>query len=89
MNKLNVFLFLLILLGVFGSCSTGKSNQETNSDKPNIVIIYLDDLGYGDVGAYGANDIPTPNIDQLANEGVMFTDGHASSATCTPSRYAC
>ncbi|WP_319503390.1 arylsulfatase [uncultured Draconibacterium sp.] len=88
MNKLNLYLFLLLLLGVFSSCSTGKTNKETNSDKPNIVIIYLDDLGYGDVGAYGATEIQTPNIDRLANNGVMFTDGHASSATCTPSRYA-
>lgn len=56
--------------------------------QPNIVVIYLDDLGYGDVGAYGAAQLKTPNIDQLANEGILFTDGHASSATCTPSRYA-
>ena len=48
----------------------------------------MDDLGYGDLSAYGATEIQTPNIDRLANEGVMFTDGHASSATCTPSRYA-
>ncbi|WP_319480192.1 arylsulfatase [uncultured Draconibacterium sp.] len=88
MSKLNLYLFLLLLLGVFSSCSAGKTNKETNSDKPNIVIIYLDDLGYGDVGAYGATEIQTPNIDRLANEGVLFTDGHASSATCTPSRYA-
>ena len=57
-------------------------------EKPNIVIIYMDDLGYGEVGAYGATEIETPNIDKLAQSGVMFTDGHASSATCTPSRYA-
>jgi arylsulfatase A-like enzyme len=57
-------------------------------EKPNIVIIYMDDLGYGDVGAYGATEIKTPNMDRLAEAGVMFTDGHASSATCTPSRYA-
>jgi arylsulfatase A-like enzyme len=48
----------------------------------------MDDLGYGDVGAYGATEIKTPNMDNLAEAGVMFTDGHASSATCTPSRYA-
>ncbi|WP_372651363.1 arylsulfatase [Draconibacterium sp.] len=88
MSKLNLYLFLMVLLGVFSSCSTGKSKRETISDMPNIVIIYLDDLGYGDVGAYGATEIQTPNIDRLANNGVMFTDGHASSATCTPSRYA-
>lgn len=58
------------------------------ADLPNVVIIYLDDLGYGDVSAYGAIEIKTPNIDKLATGGVMFTDGHASSSTCTPSRYA-
>jgi arylsulfatase A-like enzyme len=56
--------------------------------KPNIVVIYLDDLGYGDLGCYGATTIKTPNIDMLANGGVKFTNGYASSATCTPSRYA-
>lgn len=57
-------------------------------DNPNIVIIYMDDLGYGDVAAYGGIDIKTPNMDKLAHGGVMFTSGYASSATCTPSRFA-
>jgi arylsulfatase A-like enzyme len=56
--------------------------------KPNILIIYLDDLGYGDVSAYGQNTLKTPNIDKLAKGGVRFTNGYATSATCTPSRYA-
>jgi hypothetical protein len=55
---------------------------------PNIVIIYADDLGYGDVSAYGARTINTPNIDRLAKEGLRFTDAHSAAATCTPSRYA-
>ncbi|MDQ8181588.1 arylsulfatase [Pelagicoccus sp. SDUM812005] len=55
---------------------------------PNVVIIYGDDVGYGDVGAYGSELIPTPHIDQLAAEGLRFTDGHCSAATCTPSRYS-
>jgi arylsulfatase A-like enzyme len=55
---------------------------------PNIVLIYADDLGYGDVGAYGAKSIPTPNVDRLARAGLRFTDAHSSAATCTPSRYA-
>lgn len=57
-------------------------------ERPNIVIIYTDDLGYGDVSAYGATALKTPNIDRLAREGVRFTDGHSAAATCTPSRYA-
>lgn len=57
-------------------------------DRPNIVLIYIDDLGYGDVGCYGATAVKTPNVDRLAREGLRFTDGHTTSATCTPSRYA-
>ena len=56
--------------------------------KPNVVIIYGDDVGFGDVGIYGSTLIPTPNIDRLAKEGLLFTDGHCSAATCTPSRYS-
>lgn len=55
---------------------------------PNIVIIVADDLGYGDVGCYGATKIPTPNIDRLAREGMRFTDAHAPAAVCQPTRYA-
>ncbi len=58
------------------------------ADKPNVVIIYGDDVGYSDVGAYGSKLIPTPNIDRLAGQGLMFTDGHCSAATCTPSRFS-
>jgi len=56
--------------------------------KPNVVIFYIDDLGYGDVGSYGAVGVETPVIDRLATEGVRFTDAHSSAATCTPSRYS-
>jgi arylsulfatase A-like enzyme len=55
---------------------------------PNIVYMYADDLGYGDVSCYGAKRVTTPNIDRLAAEGVRFTNAHSPSATCTPSRYA-
>jgi arylsulfatase A len=59
------------------------------TDKPNIVYILADDLGYGDVGCYNpASKIPTPNMDRLAKEGVRFTDAHSPSAVCTPTRYA-
>ncbi|MGB0257766.1 MAG: sulfatase family protein [Coraliomargarita sp.] len=59
------------------------------AQKPNIVIIYADDLGYGDVQCYNPErgKIPTPNMDRLANEGVRFTDAHSPAAFCTPSRY--
>lgn len=56
--------------------------------KPNIVLFVADDLGWGDLGCYGATAIPTPTIDRLAAAGLRFTDAHASSAVCTPSRYS-
>ena len=64
----------------------GKSKEL--SPKPNVVIIYGDDVGYGDLGCYGAKKIPTPNLDQMAAEGLRFTDAHCAAATCTPSRYS-
>lgn len=54
--------------------------------KPNVVLIYIDDLGYGDLGAYGCADIPTPNIDRLAAEGVRFTASYITNPPCCPSR---
>lgn len=59
-----------------------------NIKRPNIVILYADDLGFGDVGCYGATNIPTPNIDRLAAGGLLFHQGYATAATCTPSRYS-
>lgn len=56
--------------------------------KPNIVLIYADDLGYGDVSCNGATRVATPNIDGIAAEGLRFTSAYATSATCTPSRYS-
>ena len=56
--------------------------------KPNVVFIYADDLGYGDLSCYGATKIKTPHLDKLAKNGIRFTNGHSTSATCTPSRYA-
>ena len=69
------------------ACNPTDEAQQT-SERPNIVVIYLDDLGYGDVGAYGATELETPNMDALAAAGLRFTNGYASSATCTPSRFA-
>lgn len=84
--KNSLYLSLLAVLVLFVACDT-KEVKITPS-QPNIVIIYMDDLGYGELGAYGATKLKTPNMDRLANEGMKFTQGHASSATCTPSRFA-
>jgi arylsulfatase A-like enzyme len=83
-----LYVFLVVVL--IGSACTSNVKKEESASKelPNIVIIYMDDLGYGDVKCYGATEIETPNIDKLAEGGVRFTDGHSASATCSPSRYS-
>lgn len=58
------------------------------SEKPNIIVIMADDLGYGDISAYGADSFQTPYIDQLASEGQRFTSGYCSASTCTPTRFS-
>ncbi|MGC9359322.1 MAG: sulfatase family protein [Anaerolineae bacterium] len=58
------------------------------SERPNVIIMYADDIGFGDVGCYGGTGIPTPHVDRLANEGIRFQQGYATAATCTPSRYS-
>ena len=83
-NKYDIFAktFLLTLsLLQFSAAVYSQTN-------PNVIIIYADDLGYGDLGCYGAKKIKTPYIDRLALQGLRFTNGHAAAATCTPSRYA-
>jgi arylsulfatase A-like enzyme len=83
--------FLVFCLFVFATPTTyaiAFVEQKSAPQKPNIILINLDDLGYGDVGAYGATELKTPNFDRLANGGVRFTSGYSTSSTCTPSRYA-
>ncbi|HKI72067.1 MAG TPA: sulfatase-like hydrolase/transferase [Verrucomicrobiae bacterium] len=70
---------LLVLIAAAGLAATPR---------PNSVLIYSDDVGYGDVGCYGATRVKTPNIDKLATGGLRFTNAHSPSATCTPSRCA-
>jgi arylsulfatase A-like enzyme len=77
-----------IVAALCAAALLGRPSMAFAQARPNIVIILTDDLGYGDVSAYGANALKTPNIDRLAREGLRFTDAHASAATCTPSRYA-
>lgn len=63
-----------------------SNGQLKPRDKPNIIVIFADDLGYGDIGAYGSTTIKTPNIDQMAAQGAMFSEFYAASPVCTPSR---
>lgn len=85
--RVNIKRILLTNIILISCVAFGQQNR-SQDNKPNIVLIYLDDLGYGDISSYGATEIKTPNIDVLANEGLRFTNGYATSATCTPSRYA-
>lgn len=75
-------------LALSGCQLGGKSAAEQSTDKPNVIIIYADDLGYGDVSAYGVGQLNTPNMDRIAKEGIRFSHGYATSATCTPSRFS-
>ena len=75
----------LVLFFTIGFISCNKKEARS---KPNIIIVYMDDLGYGDVSYNGAKKLKTPNIDAMAMAGMRFNNGYATSATCTPSRYA-
>lgn len=81
-----LFTFVILVLGsVFLSCESGSEKIQKN---PNIIIILADDLGYGDPQVYNTESkIPTPNIDKLAKVGMRFTDAHAPSSVCSPTRY--
>jgi arylsulfatase A-like enzyme len=77
------------LFAVLGLCLVCAANSARPAEPPNIVCILADDLGYGDLGCYNPDSkIPTPRLDQLAAEGMRFTDAHSPSSVCTPTRYA-
>lgn len=80
---------LLLIAALVGYIHSTQINAQTKkNNKPNIVLIYTDDLGIGDPSCYGTAAIKTPNIDRLAKNGVKFTNAHTTSATCTPSRFS-
>ena len=90
-TKLITSLIATAILVGCGQSSVEQQPAETvvkEKRAPNVVIFYIDDLGYGDLGSYGATGVETPEIDRIANAGIRFTDGHSSAATCTPSRYS-
>jgi arylsulfatase A-like enzyme len=80
--------FLRTLAGACASPLLPGSLASAAPVRPNILVILADDLGYGDLGCYGATRVKTPHLDRLAGQGVRFTDAHSSSATCTPTRYS-
>ena len=73
-------------LGCFLTLLFASLLHSQDSEKPNIILIFCDDLGYGDLGVYGSQVNRTPRIDGLAEEGIVFTDFYSSSPVCTPSR---
>ncbi|MDO8544404.1 MAG: sulfatase-like hydrolase/transferase [Opitutaceae bacterium] len=78
-GRLKILLFAAALIGLDGL------GPQARGERPNIVYILADDLGYGDVRCLNENSkIPTPNIDRLASQGMTFTDAHSGSAVCTP-----
>lgn len=78
----------LLSLALASSLPAHSGNKKQVSDKPNVIIIYADDLGYGDLECYGAKNVQTPHVNRLASEGIRFTNAHATAATSTPSRYS-
>jgi arylsulfatase A-like enzyme len=76
-----------LCLALLGAPATA-AGPVPEAGPPNVVLIYGDDVGYGDLGCYGATRVRTPNLDRLAARGLRFTDAHSAAATCTPSRYA-
>ena len=92
MRNLNKALLPLATLpgALFAQEATQNPGFQPNSHqaRPNVVMIYADDLGFGDLGCYGAKGVKTPNVDKLAQNGLRFTNAHAVASTSTPSRYA-
>ena len=87
MNKTYMTIALISPL-VCTAAMGAKKAKANNQQKPNVIIILADDLGYGDLGCYGAKNVETPNVDKLAKQGIRFTDAHAIASTSTPSRYS-
>jgi arylsulfatase A-like enzyme len=67
---------------------SNPASAATPARSPNIVFILADDIGYGDLGSYGATQVKTPHLDRLAREGLRFTDAHSTASVCTPTRFA-
>jgi len=85
-KSITILCACLLLLAFVASAVAADKKKAPAAEKPNVVLIYIDDLGYGDLGAYGGKDIPTPHIDRLAAEGVRFTASYITNPPCCPSR---
>lgn len=88
LNKNLIAMTGIISLGITGQQSEAKFKKEASPQRPNILLIFIDDMGYADLGCYGNTEVQTPNIDKLANEGILFTQFYVNSPICSPSRTA-
>lgn len=79
-------LVLFIVLGLIAPCMAQRETTDPDARRPNIVLLFADDLGYGELGCQGNPQIPTPHIDSIANSGIRFTDGYVTAAYCSASR---
>lgn len=77
-----------VAAGAAAMAASKSYGTTTATERPNVIFILADDVGYGDVGCYGAEKVNTPNIDRIAAEGVRFTDAHSTASVCTPTRYS-
>ena len=82
----NLEVLWLLVFFVFESLNAQPNKEKVDNSKPNVLLINIDDLGWRDLGFMGSEYYETPNIDALAKQGMIFTNGYASSANCAPSR---
>jgi arylsulfatase len=87
-QRLILTIVFILKIGFPTILSGADLDPKTDEKKPNVVLIFIDDLGYGDLGTYGSPDIATPNLDQMAKEGVKFTNFYVAQAVCSASRAA-
>jgi uncharacterized sulfatase len=78
----------LTLFACFVLANFGWTDTALAADQPNIILVFIDDLGWKDIGCYGNDFVATPHIDQLAADGLRFTDFYAAGAVCSPTRCA-
>lgn len=90
MHSIHILTLIISFFNIlsFTGCATGEKDHDLELKNPNIIYILADDMGYGDINCFNPEGkIATPNLDNMATNGVMFTDAHTSSAVCTPTRY--
>ena len=78
--------FGIVLVFICAALNSFLLAADTATNRPNIILILTDDMGFGDIGCYGGKFAPTPNLDRMAQEGIRFTQYYSASPICSPSR---